>query len=271
MKSKLLKWSLLIAVITLFAFVGRNLSSDKSADSSPNTIAFGARPAFAEAQGRLTDVGISAYIDTGMTIDLDDLIGTFTAVEDQTADYIIGLVSVPGYGDEQNEVFHTHVYVSTDGWLLAYYMDTSPAAKIMDWKGYINSGGSSLPTLLELVLVDVASDAGVPYEAPTYYDFRYPNATHLMLVADFIATAGNEYDHFQIELPSSLTYYETSWSVRNNYYSSYWKINGTTVSGSEVPCHWCTAWGTTNMSVNTEHSIELQAGAGGLAVIYKEQ
>ncbi len=272
MKSKLLKWSLFVSAIALFAFVGINLStSDGEALSSSNTIAFGARPAFAEAQGRLRDVGISAYIDTGVTIDLEDVRGSFEAIEDETNDYIIGLVSVPGYGDEQDEVFHTHVYISTDGWLLAYYMDSDPASKIMDWKGYVNSGGTSLPTLLEHVLVEIAGDAGVPYELPSYYDFRFPNATHLMFVADF--TEPRDYDYFSIELPTGLTYYETSWGLYRNAgccVGPYWNIDGTTVAGSNTIFDNFIGWGTVQVSPNTEHLIEANY-VFGLAVVYREQ
>jgi hypothetical protein len=253
---------IIAAGIILFAL---SFNTDAANDG---VIAFGARPAFAAVPtAGLSDVGVSAYLDTGQTIDLDDLTGTFEIVEDQTADYIIGTVSLPDYGDDQGETFHVHAYASTDGWLLVYFMDDTPASKIIDWKAYINSSGSSITTLLELGMIKVAGDAGVAYEQPIYYDFRYPNATHMMFIGDL--TGIDVYDQFRIELPSSNTYYETSWGIHKTWwYSGYWKIDGTTVAGSN-PCQDCSAWGIVTVSPNTEHLIELNY-TGGLAVIYKE-
>lgn len=218
----------------------------------------------------LNDVGIAAYIDTGETIDLADVRGTYEVIEDETATYIIGSVAVPEYGDQQDEAFHTHVYVSVDGWLLAYYMDSDPASKIVDWKDYVNSSGGSMPTLFEKVLAKVASDAGVAYDPPTYYDFRFPNATHMMLIGDF--TEPNNYDQFSVELPSANTYYETSWGLYRNYNAccsnSYWNIDETTVSGSSV-CKFCIGYGMVQVSPDTEHWIGLNY-SGGLVIVYRE-
>lgn len=245
------------------------LSLDTNA-SHNSTIAFGAQPAFASVPtAGLSDVGVSAYLDTGQTIDLDDLIGTFEIIEDQTADYIIGSVALPDYEDQQDEAFHVHAYVSTDGWLLVYFMDDTPVSKIIDWKAYVNSSGSSITTLLELAMVKVAGDAGVGYEQPTYYDFRYPNATHMMFIGDFTEPA--DYDSFRIELPSSNTYYESSWGLYRPYqccFATFWKIDGTIVIGSEINTG-DIGWGSVDVSENHEHLIEINT-TGGLAIVYKE-
>jgi hypothetical protein len=60
----------------------------------------------------------------------------------------------------------------------------------------------------------------------TYYDFRYPNATHLMLIVEWVY---NGTDSFEINIPGSFAYYERSWSLGTNDRASY-QLDGVTVS-----------------------------------------
>lgn len=232
--------------------------------AQPGAITLGPRPVSAAANG-LNDVGISAYIKANETINLDDLNGTFRTIEDKTDTYIVGSVAVPDY----SESFDTHVYVSVDGWLLAYYSDDTDASKIVDWKAYLNAGGVSITTLLEKVLRKVTSDAAVAFETPTYYDFRYPGATHMMFIADF--TGGNQNDEFRVELPSEYTYYETSWGiyVTSSCCAAHWMINGSNIMNSGTNLGGI-VFGDVTMSTDTEHTIGLDY-PGGLVIIYREQ
>ena len=52
--------------------------------------------------------------------------------------------------------------------------------------------------------------AGVPIRNIKYYDFRYPNADKLMIVADAQWTEGT--DTFNIKLPSDFVFYDRSYS-----------------------------------------------------------
>lgn len=269
------KWIGIFVGLIIAAVLAAGVAKREVVASDTGVIAFGAQPAFAseavdgEASQQLSDIGMSAYLQSGQTIDLEELTGTFETIEAHTDRYIIGSVSLPEYGDQQGELFHVHVYADVDGWLLAYFMDDTPAAKIIDWKAYVNSSGTSVVTLLEQALSKVASEANVPFAPPTYYDFRYPDATHLMLIADI--TDPRVVDQFQIELPSSYVFHETSWGLyRYGYccFESYWRLNGTAVSGSNIPND-TIAWGTVPISSNDEHLIEFNYTAG-LAIVYKE-
>ncbi|MBM4458275.1 MAG: hypothetical protein FJ011_11005 [Chloroflexi bacterium] len=120
------------------------------------------------------EAGISAYFNAGGPVDLDMAKAAFRTIEVQTADYIIGSVPVADYPESQD----VHVYVHKNGWFLAYYLKADPVGKIYDWRRYTDA---TIPTKLERALAAVAGLVGVPVSSSTYYDFRYPNATHLIL------------------------------------------------------------------------------------------
>jgi hypothetical protein len=152
-----------------------------------------------------SEVGIAAYYDSGFAINLDNARSAFCTpectIEDETDDYIIGSVSVP----DHLEHFDPHVYVHTSGWILGYYLKSDPIAKIIDVRGKTIDS-----TLLKTVVSIVASAAGVPFTDVTYYDFRYPDATHMLLVAEDAAVGDNS---FIIKIPGSFSYYERGWAV----------------------------------------------------------
>lgn len=157
------------------------------------------------------EAGISAYFRASNAINLGDVRSIYRVIEAETSDYIIGTVPPANYPER----FDVHVYIHRSGWFLAYYLAADPAGKIFDWNAYSNG---SIPTLLENVLAVAANAAGVSYPGATYYDFRFPNANRLLLVAEDKAN-GNE---FQVSLPGSFAYSERSWSLRRASGSRAW-------------------------------------------------
>jgi hypothetical protein len=149
------------------------------------------------------EAGISAYFKSATLITLADVRSEFRVIEAETADYIIGSVPVPTY----EERYDVHLYVHRDGWFLAYYLAADPVAKVIDWQRYTPA---KVATKLDYVLAVVAGSAGVPFSEATYYDFRYPNANNLMIIAEDNLN-GND---FQVNLPGTFTYYARSWSFR---------------------------------------------------------
>lgn len=165
-----------------------------------------------------SEAGISAYIQTADSITLSSVRGEFRTIETETADYIIGSVAVPDHPEQ----FDVHVYVHTDGWILSYYINTDPTGKIADVRASTVSG-----TKLDTILAIVAGAAGYPAINVKYYDFRYPNATHMLMVAEDQAD-GRE---FNITMPTEYGYFERSFGVYDSttYSSDPWNlyINGT--------------------------------------------
>jgi len=216
------------------------------------------------------EAGISAYFQASTSISLDDVRDVFRTIEVETTDYIIGSVAVINYPESED----VHVYVHVDGWILAYYLAADPVGKIFDWRDYHDGGQTDITTKLENTLVVVAGEAGVPFTDATYYDFRNPNATHLMLIAEWIY---NSSDSFEINTPGSFAYYERSWSLGSNGYGSY-ELDGVTIKSHSTG--WNTSQGTltaAQLLPDQFHTIYVREESGsfqyyiygGLALIYR--
>jgi hypothetical protein len=290
------------AAITLLVAFG--LLHGPSAPANANTVLplhpppfvsiANAEPALARTSIE-SEAGISAYFKTAASISLSDVRDAFRTIEVETADYIIGSVPVANYPESED----VHVYVHKDGWILAYYLAADPAAKTIDWRKYHDSSRTNFTTKLESTIAVMASEAGFAFNYnATYYDFRYPNATHLMLIGEWVYDNYYGYgatDSFEVKLPSSLTYYERSWSLGRWVESTssgaatdiaQYKLDGATIksyTGMPPVLVWQTTQGTLTVAQllpDQFHTIEVRAqghpgywnGAyayGGLALVYK--
>jgi hypothetical protein len=151
------------------------------------------------------EAGISAYTNVGEEIDLEKAKAAFRTIEYETDEYIIGSVPLPDYPETED----VHVYVHKDGWLVSYYLKGSPTSKIIDWIDY-SEDEKIIGTKLEGGLSVVCNVARVPLKNIKYYDFRYPNADKLMIVADAQWVEGN--DMFNIKLPGDFVFYDRTYS-----------------------------------------------------------
>lgn len=227
------------------------------------------------------EAGISAYFQTPSAIDLSSVRSKFRTVERETADYIIGSVPIADYSND----YDVHVYVHKDGWVLAYYLKQDPASKIINWRTYDANGATILTPKLEDAITIIVNAAGTTLTTATYYDFRYPNATHLMLIADGKVSTGKANESFQVTMPESFTVFERSWSITGNQDQKY---NLDTVLIKEWDtgrCDgvWKYAEGVLNVSQllpGQLHTIEIEGTGclasnvrvyGGIALVYKEQ
>jgi hypothetical protein len=227
------------------------------------------------------EAGIAAYTQVSGPIDLSVVEDEFRAIERQTAQYIIGSIGIPDYSDEHDP----HVYVHTDGWVLAYYLAAEPAAYIMDPVHYdgVEMGTTKLEDAMHKVLLSV----GIVSFETSYYNFRYPNATHIMLIAEAIHDEGAE--SFDVYLPDELTYYDRSW-LHALYVEHYNDSSGLTLDGvpisffdpaREDESDWMFAreyLTTAQLPPEVEHTVAVQleevyASAeafAGLALVYRE-
>lgn len=250
MKTKNTRNLLLVGTAVVILFLTFGLASKPSTPANRNGVFSFLAPPFVSIANAASspavsqienEAGMSAYFKSPTTINLNSVVSLFRTIESQTATYIIGSIAVPDYPETED----VHVYIHVDGWVLAYYLKADPSGKIFDWKAY--TGGANIPTKLENVLSIVASQIGAPSPTPTYYDFRYPNATHLMLIADRLA---DSLDSFQVNLPGSFGYYERSWST----YQSEYILDGTYLaSGCGTSQGTLTA---TQLSPDTFHTIK---------------
>jgi hypothetical protein len=263
---KLIVASVLAVVILLV--IGLVVQPNQSASGNP-VLSLQA-PSFigiAQAEGAaptavsaiVDEAGISAYFQAPVSITISSVASLFRTVEFSNTDYIIGSIAAPNYPED----FDVHVYAHRDGWVLAYYPKTDPASKIVDWKSY--NGVTINTTMLKNVLVIVADAIGSPSPNPTYYDFRSPNANNLMFIAEKDEGAGNQ---FTVQLPSSFSYYERSWSLYSTD-GCYGKIelNGTTISTTCGPVVYGTLTAS-QLPPDTTHTIAVRTH-GGLALVYR--
>lgn len=217
----------------------------------------------------LEEAGISAYFDRGATINLNQVRGLLV-VEDETSEYIIGSIDPddPAAPNPYPESENPHVFVSTSGWVMAYYLNTDPVAKIADVYNY---GGAAINTKLEMALgrISTAIGNGSNFTA-TFYDFRYPNATHLLFVAD---TTSNT-DAFTINLPGTFDYEEKSWALGTESEYSTIKLNGDVIGQATPDIR--NIYGILTLESDLTHTIEVVDGTWGdyttgmIAIVYRE-
>ena len=119
------------------------------------------------------EAGVCAYTKLTPPVNLTTAKTAFKTIEYECEDYIIGSVAVSGTESED-----VHVYVSKDGWLVAYYLKEDPFPKIL--KNLMNFDDNKLKDALK----KVCDALWVSLPTVNYYDFRYPNANKIMIIAD---------------------------------------------------------------------------------------
>jgi len=214
-----------------------------------------------------SEAGIAAYFQSPDSINLATVAPLYRTIETQTAQYIIGSMAVPEYPESED----VHLYIHTNGWAMAYYLKGDPVGRIFDWKGY--TGGAAIPTRLENVLNVVVSQIGIAQPTMTFYHFQYPNATHMLLVAEQGPTV-NGTDSFQVNLTSAYGYYERSWSL--GCYSSWmdscgYSVDGVSIAGltDAISQGFVTP---AQLAPDAFHTIAVNGGSGakaGLTLIYR--
>ena len=151
------------------------------------------------------EAGISAYGQV-TNVDLDLAENAYKNVEQKTDEYIIGSVALPNYGETDD----VHVYVDISGWIVAYYLNEEKASKIIDWVDYY-----SVPEITSTKLSDaidiVTLEMLVLPPAIQYFDFRYPDATKMMIVTDEEFVDGAT-ETFRIMVPGDYSMYNRTWS-----------------------------------------------------------
>lgn len=225
------------------------------------------------------EAGISASIKLA-SANLTLAKNAFKAIERQTAGYIIGSVALAGY----EESYDVHVYVDTSGHMVAYYLKSEPASKIIDWRGYISGPMTLAGSNLEDALLKVCNALSISLPAVTYYDFRYPDSQTIKIVTDEALVAGT--DTFKILIPSGHMVYSATWShgtyrpSGSSTYDSDFMLNGTTLNHfSSIPTGWQLKEGViapASLLLDTQHEFSIQSDHGdndayaAIVLIYQE-
>ncbi len=151
-----------------------------------------------------------------------------------------------------------------DGWIVGYNRTEDTVGKIFDWYKYEKTGRNGITTTLENIVAYVAGEAALPYSGVTHYDFRYPNATNMMLIVEWSQDAWGSFD---VKLPGSYAYYERSWSLMDSVLN----LDGIRISdGNQKLMHGTLT--ATQLLPDEYHTVQVgewRSNYGGLALIYR--
>ena len=216
--------------------------------------------------GILDEAGIAGYYQTDGPIVINNVVrNVFRTIEAETSTYIVGSVPVPDFP----ESYDVHTYIHADGWIMIYYLKADPVAKIFDWNVY-TSDAPSIVTVFETVAPIVAGAAGKPYEPLSFYDFRYPNANQMTLIAEDNEAESN----FTVQLPAYV-YSEYSWSFKNyNAYSQcHWRLNNANLGSAYGPAPVSGLISAGQMPPGATHTVDIYGSnsycEGGLVLVYR--
>lgn len=269
-KSIFTKVAILLCILGVFSVVPhlwhRNSPGGKGSSGIGMSLV---RPAFAQETGMNfleQEAGIAAYMNAGQRIDLSKAKGAFRTVERETSEYAVGSVPLTGYPETED----VHVYVHKDGWIVAYYLKGEPAAKITDWINY-GKGKGMEGTRLDACIFYISGTAEVPMKDVKYYDFRYPSASKIMIIAEAILSAkccGDFMETFKMRLPGELVFNERSYlfySGGTGGYESYLFINDKEISKIRGGTGPNLSYGIilpTQLPVDTSHIVKLKTYIG---------
>jgi hypothetical protein len=161
------------------------------------------------------EAGISIYLNAGHALNLNVALSKLHIVEYNTSNYVIGSIAIPtNSGGTLGSDEDAHCFVHTAGWIVVYYLNSEPTSKIIDWSWWSGGQLSGSMNKLQAALEEMGTGLGLSlanvHAGAKYYDFRYTDATGLMLIIKTQTNAGTS--SFDIELPGNFTFKDESWS-----------------------------------------------------------
>ena len=155
--------------------------------------------------------GIAAYVKLEQVIDLEQIKPLFNEVKEVQENFIWGMVEVPNFG----RTSQVHLYVDTDGWLVAFLKRDEPTAGIMQWNPTSSSGLPGITEISRTTLTDVLKEVALAIQVDffsqiEYCHFKYPEANGLKI---FVKIAPNSGDikFTKVIIPQEYTLYEKSY------------------------------------------------------------
>lgn len=267
------KYVLLTLGILVLICVSASLAQidSKTDGEKPSTVKL-APPLFLTAKAQTTgaafpenEAGISAYLRPVTSIDLSQAKSVFATIDEEAEDYIKGTVSVAGMTEDE----YPYVWVSSDGWIVAYIPRDYKSEALIAPFGY-NYPTTTLAEAIKKVCNAIGAD--FDYNQVGYYHFKFPDANGMVVVSE---TCENwpEVDEFYIYVPEDFTIYNVSWAYHSTDDRNWARIDGQTfVSGYANPHKKVGYLEQFEKGIN--HKIEVSRSSGGvklgLVIIYKQ-
>jgi hypothetical protein len=224
-----------------------------------------------------TQAGLSAYMKSDPITDLDSLASKFDSLSFAGDTYIVGTTPIV-IGGPYTGTGDIHVYADSNGYVVAFQPAHSYSPlDVVHWGADCNNTGSACDsplstTLLHKGLEFVAKqlDVSVPIR-PNYYDWRYPSAEQVLIVADLVK---NGQDEMQISIPSTATIHKSSigwfggirghlkwqWASGSSKLTTSSKIslNQTMLKSCTEHCWWTAA--DAKLAAGKSHTLSVEAG-----------
>jgi hypothetical protein len=212
MKSRFARIGVIVVILLACAlmvgyFIGGNPSHNEAGGLFGDLIFV--RPVLA-AEGTSfleQEAGMSLYLNAAQALDLAKAKGVYKTIESETSTYLIGSIALPGLPETDD----MHCYVQKDGWIVVYYLRAEPVGKIIDWNYY--SGSQLTSNKLKVGMSQMCDPLGLTPTYAKYYHFQFPYANGWMVITE--SQVQNGTDSFNLNIPSSYTVYERSWSHRS--------------------------------------------------------
>lgn len=160
-----------------------------------------------------TEAGISAYVNVGQAIDLEEVASIFDQINETSATHVIGMVPIPNFGGAH--IFHVHLYADVNGWIVTYVKKDEPASLMAYWDvDKENPSMTEVTNAFEYTIEKACDTSDINFSTiqPNikYYDFEFPNATNVALFFRLRATDGSSYTH--VAVPNKDKVYEAAYS-----------------------------------------------------------
>jgi len=180
--------------------------------------------------------GIAAYAKVDQQLNMERVKTVFSEFVAQGDNYIVGIIEIDNFGGKSQ----VHLYLDSDGWLVAFLQRGTPSAAMMQWnpadQWEPRIGAITRNVLLDAILKATKAD-GISYLPEVgYYDFSHPTATHMTLFVKTIADPGTALA--QVEMPATWQLFEASFSHYSfDVQQSQLKLNEAVVSTLDIGDH----------------------------------
>jgi len=219
MASAILALSIILSIFSVLPYsIGYDVSNQQTApDDTIRLVAppfvhivSAAEPLAAGDAFPQSEAGFCSWILVSDPIDLEKAVTVYSQIEDLGMDHARGIIPIANLRITEG----VHVYVDTDGYIIAYFDYTDPASRAIKWEGQ-NFGAPVVAFLTDRAIEEMCTALGISYGAYEdqllRFDFNYPSATTMMVFEN--TNAGGTDDYVTFLFPESHTLYEASYSL----------------------------------------------------------
>jgi len=262
---------LAITIAIMALIIGLQMISNQNPDTSTDNNSFRLTfPPFlgdAAAAGVSTtgfpdnEAGICAYLRPVGSLNVDTAKSAFWSIDNETDDFIIGTIRVTNMHESESP----YVYIDSNGWIISYYPKS-----IRNFEAYIVPLGYDEATTNLAEAIKKVGEAleGYPvnYNEIKYYDFRYPDATNMLVIKE------EHSGFFYVEIPNTFIVYNATWIYDCTYTTGAyvtldeWEF----VSGGDLPGGLCKVgyFSQSLLEQDVMHTFHVADADFGLVIIY---